>query len=88
MPDAIMKYHSILCSVSWRGLGVPLGTPADVVAVLREAARKTAADPVFGEAMTKSNLIVSYQDGDQFKPFMNTQSDYFKKLLPTLVIQK
>lgn len=73
---------------TWRGLGVPLGTPPEVVAVLREAARKTASDPAFLDAMAKSNLIVSYQDGEAFKPFMNSQSEYFKKLLPTVTIQK
>ncbi len=73
---------------TWRGLGVPLATPPEVVAVLREAARKTAADPAFVESMTKTNLIVAYLDGEQFKPFMSSQSQYFKKLLPSLTIQK
>lgn len=73
---------------TWRGLGVPLGTPPEVVAVLREATRKAVAEPTFKDAMAKTNLIVSYMDGDPFKAFMEEQSAYFKKLLSTVTITK
>jgi tripartite-type tricarboxylate transporter receptor subunit TctC len=73
---------------TWRGLGVPLGTPPEVVAVLREATRKAAAEPAFKDAMAKTNLIVSYMDGEPFKAFMDEQSAYFKKLLSTVTIAK
>jgi len=73
---------------TWRGLGVPLGTPPAVVQVLREAARKTAEDPAFRDALTHANLQPAYMDGAQFQTFMNSQSDYFKKLLGGLHIQK
>ena len=55
---------------TWRGLGVPNGTPADVVKTLRDMTRKTVDDPAFKEAMTKNNLLLSYMEGEQFKPFM------------------
>jgi tripartite-type tricarboxylate transporter receptor subunit TctC len=73
---------------TWRGLGVPLGTPPEVVQYLRDAARKTAEDPAFRDALTKANLQPAYMDGAQFQLFMNSQSDYFKKLLGGLNIQK
>lgn len=73
---------------TWRGLGVPLGTPPEVVALLRNDASKTATDTAFTDTMTQSNLIVSYMEGEQFKTFMNEQSDYFKKLIATLPVQK
>jgi tripartite-type tricarboxylate transporter receptor subunit TctC len=73
---------------TWRGLGVPLGTPPEVVQYLREAARKTAEDPAFRDALTRANLQPAYMDGAQFQAFMNSQSDYFKKLLGGLNIQK
>ena len=73
---------------TWRGLGVPPKTPPDVVTVLRDAARRIAADPAFLEAMNRSNLLVAYMDGDPFKAFMNSQSDYFRKLVPSLKIEK
>jgi tripartite-type tricarboxylate transporter receptor subunit TctC len=73
---------------TWRGLGVPLGTPPEVVQLLREAARKTAEDPAFRDALLRANLQPAYLDGAQFQAFMNSQSDYFKALLGSLHIQK
>ena len=73
---------------TWRGLGVPLGTPPEVVAYLRDMTRKVADDPAFKEAMTKSNLLMAYQEGEQFKPFMAAQSDHFKLLLTKINVQK
>lgn len=73
---------------TWRGLGVPLNTPPEVVQYLREASRKTGEDPAFREALLKANLQPAYLDGEQFQVFMNSQSAYFKKLLAGLNIQK
>jgi len=73
---------------TWRGLGVPLNTPPEVVQYLREATRKTAEDPAFRDALVKANLQPAYMDGVQFQAFMNSQSAYFKKLLGGLNIQK
>jgi len=73
---------------TWRGLGVPLGTPPDVVKVLRDVTRKTVEDPAFKDAMAKNNLLLAYMEGDQFKPFMSAQSEYFKNLLTKVTIHK
>lgn len=73
---------------TWRGLGVPLSTPADTVQTLRETARKTAQDPAFADALTRANLQPAYMDGPTFQAFMGEQSTYFKKLLGGLNIQK
>lgn len=73
---------------TWRGLGVPLGTPPEVVQYLRDAARKTAQDPAFRDALARANLQPAYMDGEQFQTFMNGQSSYFKKLLGGINLQK
>jgi len=73
---------------TWRGLGVPTGTPPDVVKFLRDVTRKTVDDPAFKDAMNKNNLLVSYMEGDQFKSFMAAQSDSFKDLLTKVKVQK
>ena len=73
---------------TWRGLAVPKGTPPEVVKVLRDLTKKTVDDPAFKEGMAKNNLLLSYMDGEQFKPFMAAQSDYFKVLLGTVKIEK
>jgi tripartite-type tricarboxylate transporter receptor subunit TctC len=67
---------------------VPLGTPPEVVSYLRDATRKIADDAGYKEAMAKSNLLTWYQEGEQFKPFMAAQSEYFKKLLATIKVDK
>ena len=73
---------------TWRGLGVANGTPPEAVAYLREATRKTVEDPAFREAMAKNNLLVAYLPGEPFKAFMASQSEYFKKLLTKVTINK
>jgi tripartite-type tricarboxylate transporter receptor subunit TctC len=73
---------------TWRGLGVPLGTPPEVVRYLRDAARKTAEDPAFRDALLRANLQPAYMDGEQFQVFMNNASGYFKKLLGTVNLSK
>lgn len=73
---------------TWRGLGVPLNTPPDIVKYLRDATRKTAEDPAFRESLIKANLQPAYMDGDQFQTFMNSQSAYFKTLLASVELKK
>ncbi len=69
---------------TWRGLGVPPGTPPEVVQVLRGLARKVAEDPAFREGLAQANLQPAYLDGEAFQAFMNSQSAYFKQLLAGL----
>lgn len=45
---------------TWRGLGVPLNTPPEIVKYLRDAARKTAQDPASNDALVKANLQPAY----------------------------
>ncbi|MDP9603036.1 UNVERIFIED_ORG: tripartite-type tricarboxylate transporter receptor subunit TctC [Variovorax paradoxus] len=73
---------------TWRGLGVPLNTPPEVVRYLRDATRKTAEDPAFRDALLRANLQPSYMDGEQFQVFMNSQSAYFKSLLASVDLKK
>ena len=73
---------------TWRGLGVPVGTPPEVVKYLRDAVRKTAEDPGFRDALVRANLQPAYMDGEPFQTFMNSQSSYFKTLLSGLNLQK
>lgn len=73
---------------TWRGLGVPLNTPPDVVKYLRDATRKAAEDPAFRDALIKANLQPAYMEGEQFQAFMNSQSAYFKSLLASVDLKK
>ncbi|MBS0339307.1 MAG: tripartite tricarboxylate transporter substrate binding protein [Proteobacteria bacterium] len=73
---------------TWRGLGVPLNTPPEVVKYLRDATRKTAQDPAFNDALVKANLQPAYMEGDQFQVFMSAQAAYFKTLLESVELKK
>jgi tripartite-type tricarboxylate transporter receptor subunit TctC len=53
----------------WTGLFVPAGTPPDVVAKLRDAARQAAVDPTFQGALSKVETPVQYLDQPQFREF-------------------
>jgi len=50
----------------WAGMFAPKGTPEPVMAVLRDAARKTVADPDFKNAMAKVSSLVQYMDAPDF----------------------
>ncbi|MFT3720087.1 tripartite tricarboxylate transporter substrate binding protein [Pseudorhodoferax sp.] len=84
-----LKERNIDLSIGvWRGLAVPKGTPGAVVDSLRDAARKTAADPAFKDALVKANLGEAYLDGDAFKASIERDRESLKKVLSKLVIQK
>lgn len=58
----------------WTGLFVPVGTSAEVVARLRDAARQAAADPTFQSALAKVETPVQYLDQPQFREFWDTDA--------------
>jgi tripartite-type tricarboxylate transporter receptor subunit TctC len=73
---------------TWRGLGVPLNTPPEAVAFLRETTRKAVDDPVFKDAMAKANLTVAYQDGESFGRFMKASSGTFRQLVGKINVKE
>ena len=80
-----MKERGIDVSVgTWRGLAVPKGTPPDVVAVLKVAAKAAAEDPAFREALGKLSLGFSYADADAFRSAVQQDHAFFKQLIPKL----
>jgi tripartite-type tricarboxylate transporter receptor subunit TctC len=53
----------------WVGMFAPKGTPDAVINVLREAARKAAADATFVQAMRNLGQDVAYLDQPEFRAF-------------------
>ena len=83
-----LKERNIDLSIgTWRGLAVPKATPADVIDVLRSAARKAAEDPAMREALDKLNLGFAYLDADAFGQAMQRDNAYFQQLVPKLKLQ-
>ena len=63
---------------------VPKGTPPDVVAVLKMAAKAAAEDPAFREALGKLSLGLSYADADAFRSAVQQDHAFFKQLIPKI----
>ena len=69
---------------TWRGLAAPKGTPADVIAVLSEVARKCADEPAFKEGLDRLSMGWSYGNAETFRANMKRDNDYFKDLVGKL----
>jgi len=62
----------------WSGLFAPAATPAPILATLREAARRTAEDPEFREAMAKVDTPITYLDAPDFTTFLDRDAARLK----------
>jgi len=89
-PDApTLKEQKIdLTIATWRGLAVPKGTPAPVVAVLQDAFKKAMDEKAFVEYMDKAGLGISYLSGEEFKTQLKTTSEYYGILIEKLGLKK
>lgn len=62
----------------WSGLFAPAATPAPILATLRDAAKRTAEDPEFKEAMAKVETPIAYLDAPEFKTFLDRDAARLK----------
>jgi len=67
----------------WSGLFAPAGTPAPVLAKLRDAAREAVKDPQFKTAMAAIETPIYYLDAPEFQKFWDNDA---KRL--AIVVQK
>jgi tripartite-type tricarboxylate transporter receptor subunit TctC len=58
----------------WSALFVPASTPAPVVARLREAAKKAAADPQVVATIGRAGSPVEYLDAPEFQTYWNADA--------------
>ena len=83
-----LKERNIDVSVgSWAGLGVPKGTPANVVNALKTVALKSMNEPILIEAMDKMNLNAVFADDVTFKAQMLRDSETFRVLVDNLKLK-
>lgn len=73
---------------AWRGLVAPKGTPDDVVAKLKDMARKAGNEASFRETLEKTNLGYSYGEGDVFLQQILGDREMFKGILAKLDVNK
>jgi tripartite-type tricarboxylate transporter receptor subunit TctC len=72
-----------------RGITVPKGTPADVLAKLEGAcAQEAANDPAFAESMKKQGTAVRYLDRKAYGEFMKQNDAVNKELARDLGLLK
>ena len=69
---------------TWRGLGVPKGTPPEAVAILRAATAKTMQEPSIRDTLDKQNMGYAYADGDVFGAAMAKDNAFFADLIQKL----
>ena len=69
---------------TWRGLAAPKGLPAEVLAVLVEATRKAAAEPVLRDALDRLSMGYAYADAETFRADMRRDNEQFKQLVNKL----
>lgn len=83
-----LKERGIDLSIgTWRGLAAPKGTPADVLAVLSEATRKSAEEPLLKDALDRLSMGYAYADADTFRANMRRDNELFKTLVNKLGIR-
>ena len=58
----------------WVGLFTAAGVPEPTLDKLREVIRKSVADPMFQDSMTKVQVVIDYRDAPEFKTFFD--ADY------------
>lgn len=69
---------------TWRGIAIANNTPPEVLAVLRPAIAKAAAEPAFREKLDQQNLGYAYADEAAFKSQIAKENDYFKQMATKL----
>jgi tripartite-type tricarboxylate transporter receptor subunit TctC len=72
----------------WRGLGVPKGTPPDVLKALRDGFRKAAEDPEYIKLMDDLTLPRAYMEYDKFGEFLASLEKSLEPVLDTVGLLK
>ena len=73
---------------TWRGLGVPNGTPEPVKKALHDAFKKTMDDPTFIEQADKAGLGLKYMNTADFAKFLDADYERMKVLITKLGLKK
>jgi tripartite-type tricarboxylate transporter receptor subunit TctC len=68
-------------ATGWYGIGVPKGTPAEIVNRLNEAIGKALGDPKLKERLTSLGVEPMPMSPAQFTAFIGTESDKWTKVI-------
>ncbi|AEE92224.1 conserved exported protein of unknown function [Tepidanaerobacter acetatoxydans Re1] len=86
LPDVpTLKEEGIdVVSGTWRGLAVPKGTPKEVKDILSDAFKKACEDEQFVDFMEKSTLGIYYLDAEEFRTFIDNDTELLSKIVDEL----
>lgn len=73
-----------IISGTWRGIGVPKGTPEAIKAKLAESIESGVKDPAFIDIMKKSNTSIRYMNAADFTEFVKKDEQTIKKIVDAL----
>ena len=73
MPSLKQLGHAVSFA-QWSALFVPAGTPEDIVAKLRAAAKKTATDPAVVQTITRAGSPIEYLDAPEFQAYWDADA--------------
>jgi tripartite-type tricarboxylate transporter receptor subunit TctC len=73
---------------AWRGVTVPKGTPAEVVAVLEKSVEKAYNNPQYKEFMKKNGYGMVFKVSGDFDKFMASEDESMGKLMKEMGIAK
>lgn len=71
-------------SGTWRGIGVPKGTPEEIKTKLSEAMEAAINDPAFIEIMNNSNTSIRYMNAQEFTDFVKRDEATIKEIVDAL----
>lgn len=80
IPTLKEQGHDVVVG-AWLGLQVPKDTPDDRVKILHEAFRKAVESDTFKDLMKKRTLDIVYMGPEDFAKFIQSQSDFFDKVV-------
>ena len=66
---------------TWRGFGVPRGTPADIVDILEAALAKVATSEDFQNFMAQTGFGIYVRGSEEFREYMREQNDTWREVL-------
>jgi tripartite-type tricarboxylate transporter receptor subunit TctC len=82
-----LGYDDLVFSI-FRGFGVPLGTPADVVATLSDAFQKALDDPSVTKFMADKHYTKDFMTGTEFGSMMAREEAVYAEMAKQLGLKK
>lgn len=73
---------------AWRGIGVPHGTPAAVIAQLEAAVRATVASGDFQQASERLGVRPAFMPAAEFGALIAREDDAVARLMQTIGLKK